>query len=75
MKRDKVITLRVNEELYNKVKEIIDLNTECYETWKTKRYYNRLSGKYKNFDRFYCKFSLADLLEIAMKEFIRDLLQ
>lgn len=72
MKRNKVITLRVNEELYNKVKEIIDLNTECYETWKTKRYYNRLSGKYKNYDRFYRKFSLADLLEIAMEEFIND---
>ena len=75
MKRDKVITLIVNEELYNKVKEIIDLNTYCYKTAKTKHYYNHLNGKYCNFNRFFHKFSLADLLEIAMKEFIRDLLQ
>ena len=73
MKRDKVITLRVNEELYNKVKELIDLSTYCYETAKTKRYYNRLNGKYCNFGGFFHKFSLADLLEIAMKEFIKDL--
>lgn len=75
MRRDKIITLRVNSELYHKVKELIDLNTYCYETVKTKHYYNRLNGKYLNFNRFFHKFSLADLLEIAMKEFIRDLLQ
>ena len=75
MRRDKIITLWVNSELYHKVNKLIDLNTACYETWKTKRYYNRLSGKYRDLDRFYHKFSLADLLEIAMKEFIEDLAQ
>ena len=53
MRRDKIITLRVNSELYHKVNKLIDLNTACYETWKTKRYYNRLSGKYRDLDRKY----------------------
>ena len=45
MKRDKVITLRVRSDLYNKANEIIENNTETYETYRTKRYFNYLPDK------------------------------
>lgn len=71
-KRDKIITLRVKSDLYNKANEIIEQNTSCYETYATKRYFNMLKGKYYDYDKFYRKFSIADLLEIALEEFIKE---
>ena len=71
MKRDKVITLRVRSDLYNKANEIIENNTKTYETYKTKRYFNNLPAKYRDLYRI-SKFSIADLLEKALKEFIED---
>lgn len=71
-KRDKIISLRVKSDLYDKVNFIINQNTRCYETYATKKYYNELSGKYRNYENFYRKFSIADLLEIALEEFIKD---
>lgn len=71
MKRDKVITLRVRSDLYNKANEIIENNTKTYETYKTKRYFNNLPDKYRDLYRI-SKFSIADLLEMALKEFIKD---
>lgn len=70
--RDKIITLRVRSDLYEKAILIINENTDCYETYATRKYYNRLNGKYRDFDKFYRKFSIADLLEIALKEFIKE---
>ena len=71
-KRDKIISLRVRSDLYNKANLIINQNTRCYETYSTKKYYNALNGKYRNYENFYRKFSIADLLEIALEEFIKD---
>lgn len=72
MRRNKIISLRVNENLYKRVLHIIELNTRTHETWKTKVSFNLLKGKYSNGFDYYRKFSVADLLEIAMNEFIRD---
>ena len=71
-KRDKIISIRVKSDLYNKANKIIEQNTSCYETYATKKYYNKLRGKYCDYDKFYRKFSIADLLEIALEEFIKD---
>ncbi len=71
MKRDKVITLRVRSDLYNKANEIIENNTETYETYRTKRYFNYLPDKYTDLYRT-SKFSIADVLEIALNECIKD---
>lgn len=70
--RDKIISLRVRSDLYDKANMIINKNTSCYETYATKRYYNELNGKYRNYEKFHRKFSIADLLEIALNEFIKE---
>ena len=62
MERDKILTIRVNSELYNKAKTIIDENTE----WKYGGYFCKFSN--------YCygKFSFADLFEKCLKDFIQE---
>lgn len=72
VKRDKIITLRVNEKLYKRVLAIIEQNTRTYETRATKCSFNELKGKYSQGLKYYRKFSVVDLLEIAMNEFIKD---
>lgn len=72
VKRDRIITLRVNGKLYQRVLEIIENNTRTYETRATKSSFNELKGKYSAGFKYYRKFSVGDLLEIAMNEFIRD---
>lgn len=71
-KRDKIISIRVRSDLYSKANKIIEQNTFCYETYATKRYFNKLRGKYYDYNKFYRKFSVADLLEIALEEFIKE---
>lgn len=71
-KRDKIISLRVRSDLYEKANLIINQNTRCYYTHCTKKYWNDLTGKYRTFDNYFRKFSIADLLEIALEEFIND---
>ena len=68
VKRDKIITLRVNSDLLNRVNEKINKNTDCLEVSFVKKYFNTLGGK---FDRF-SKITLADLFEIALNEFLND---
>lgn len=63
-------------QLYLKIKIYtfthIENNTRTYGTEPNKVYFNELKGKYSQGFRYYRKFSVADLLEIAMNEFIRD---
>lgn len=72
VKRDKIITLRVNEKLYKRVLAIIEQNTRTYATRATKCSFNELKGKYSQGLKYYRKFSVGDLLEIAMNEFVKD---
>lgn len=72
MHRDKIISLRVNNDLYNTVQKIIEKNTRTYITSATKISFNNLKGKYSQGMKYYRKFSVADLLEIAMKDFVQD---
>lgn len=71
-KRDKIISLRVRSDLYEKANLIIKQNTLCHETYHTRKYINELTGKYRNFGNYFRKFSIADLLEIALEEFIDE---
>lgn len=75
MKREKIISVRVNKELYDRVLFIIEDNTWKYETSFSKRYYNRLTGRFASCPRFYRKLSIADILEVAMEDFIKDALK
>lgn len=71
MKRTKIISVRVNEELYNKVQEEIKKN----ETKYTVYYANTIRNRYKHTDKdgreHYDKFTIADIVENAFKEFIK----
>lgn len=67
--RDKLISVRVNERLLNKVKEIIDSKTEVHEGYGARKSYTYHDQKrpYK-----YDKFTVADLLEEKLKEYINE---
>ena len=68
LKRDKIITLRVNSDLLNRVNEKINKNTNSVESKFIKRYFNSLGGKFDSFS----KVTLADLFEVALNEFLND---
>lgn len=72
MARDKLISVRVDSSLYNKVNKLIEENTTQRDYFRSKVYWNHLPGKYGN-GNYWHKFSIADLLEIAMEEFIKDI--
>lgn len=68
MKRDKIISLRVNSDLLNKVQNIIDEHTEI-KSYIHRTYYTfNLSIE----DGFvsYNKYSFADLIERLLKDFV-----
>lgn len=65
MKRDKIISLRVNGELLSKVQEIIDRRTDVFE-FRGRKHYTYKDGTKTSYD----KFTVADLLENAMQEYI-----
>ena len=69
LNRDKLISVRVNERLLNKVKEIIENNTEVYAGYGTRKFYTYHDKKrpYKH-----DKFTVADLLEEKLKEYIEE---
>lgn len=71
MSRDKLISVRVDSSLYNKVNKLIEENTTRRDYIRSRVYWNKLPGKYSGYD-YWHKFSVADLLEIAMNEFIKD---
>ena len=70
MKRDKIISIRVNEELYNKVTKIINESTTSF----TVRYRNSKKNIYeyngKEINGCFGKFTIADLVENAFNDFI-----
>lgn len=68
MKRERVITIRVNEELYQKTLETIEKKTVEREKNGRKTYWNVCYGFGHNRKG---KFTLADLMEHAMKEFLQ----
>lgn len=65
MRRDKIISVRVNSELLEKVQKIIDSRTYTFEL-RGKNHY-----RYKDENgTAYEKYTIADLLESAMREYI-----
>lgn len=70
-KRDKVITIRVNEKQYNAFLETVAKFTETYEidfpSRTEKRYYTKFPDKNFSFE----KYTLADLVEEAIDDFIK----
>lgn len=72
MKRNKIITIRVNERLYNDVKKIIDEKTEIYTVFYRNSKKNIYYYKGEENKMPFSKFSIADLVENAFKDFINS---
>ena len=70
MGRKKIVSIRVNEDKYNKFLEIIDKFTTTYQisypSSERTRYHTQFPDKCFSFD----KYSFADLVNDALKEFI-----
>ncbi len=67
MKRDKIISVRVNSELLDKVQKIIDSRTHVLNLRGINHYrYVDENGYSQD------KYTIADLLESAMKEYIKN---
>lgn len=66
LKRDKVISVRVNKELYDKVNKLISEKTDKHEGRRRIRYMNDLPKEYGG---QWGKVSIADIIEVALKEF------
>lgn len=65
MRRDKIISVRVDGSLLNKVQKIIDSRTYSYELRGRNHYrYEDENGT------AYEKYTIADLLESAMKAYV-----
>ena len=65
MKRDKIISVRVNSDLLEEVQKAIDSRTHIFELRGIKHYH------YKNENgQTHDKYTIADLLESAMREYI-----
>lgn len=71
MKRDKIITVRVNSELLEKVNKLIESRTTVlnYNLRNHYRYYSP-NEKYKHYS--IDKVTTADILEIALKMFLNN---
>ena len=65
MRRDKIISVRVNSTLLNEVQEIINSRTYSYEL-RGRNYYRYKDEK----GTAYEKYTIADILESAMHEYI-----
>ncbi len=65
MRRDKIISVRVDSSLLNEVQKIIDSRTYSYELRGRNQY------RYKDENgTAYEKYTIADLLESAMNEYV-----
>ena len=65
MRRDKIISVRVDSSLLNEVQKIIDSHTYSYELRGRNQY------RYKDENgTAYEKYTIADLLESAMKAYV-----
>lgn len=67
MRRDKIISLRQNSKLLNKVQTIIDKHTTVEEIYNHK-YYKCNLGKPAFLSN---KFTIADIVEEALEEFVK----
>ncbi len=66
MKRDKIISVRVNSELLEQVQEIINSRTHVFKGGNANHYH------YIDEDGFsHEKYTIADLLESAMRNYIK----
>lgn len=68
LKRDKVISVRVNSELYDEVLKFIESKTKVYKCWNSNYY------EYRDYKRRYWrgKFTVADLLEEKFEEYLAE---
>lgn len=72
MRRNKLISIRVNEELYNEFLQTVEKFTDTYKWDFPSRTENRHYTRFP--DRPYCgrgKYTLADFLEENMREFVK----
>ena len=68
MNRDKVISVRVNSDLYNRVQKSIESKTRVYKCW-TSNFYEYRDGKRMHV----CgKFTIADLIEEKFREYLAE---
>ena len=70
MVRDKILSVRVNSKLLERVNEVITDNTTFFEGYTRNYYHSNLPRKYG--DR---KVSIADILEVSLLEFLNELSQ
>ena len=68
MKRNKIITVRVDQKLYLRTLDMIEKKTVKRERNGKKTYWNTCYGYTKNRRG---KFTVADLLEAAMEQFLK----
>ena len=68
LKRDKVISVRVNSDLYNRVLKSIESRTIVYKLWNSNYY------EYRDHKRRYFrgKFTVAELLEEKFEEYLAE---
>ena len=67
MRRDKIITVRVNSKLFDEVQKIIDSHTYGFEL-RGRNHYRYTDEKHT----YHGKYTIADLLESAMEEYIEN---
>ncbi len=65
MKRDKIISVRVNSDLLDKVQKIIDSRTYIIEVRGRNIYHYKDENRHTQ-----DKYTIADLLESAMNEYV-----
>ena len=68
MKRDKVISVRVDSALYDRFKAEVKRMTDESDIWGRSRYYYRDGIRPSRFHQF----TVADLLEEAMKKYLEE---
>ena len=69
MERKKIISVRVNEDLYNRFQAVVAEHTKVYQAYKTRRLYDYRDPINQQLCQ-YDKFSIGDLLELALKDFV-----
>ena len=67
--RDKLISIRVNKRLLDQAKRIIESKTQVYEGYGTRKIYSYQDSKRPY---TYDKFTIADLLEEKLEEYINE---
>lgn len=67
MRRNKIISVRINSNLLEQVQEIIDSRTQIFEYRGIKHYHYIDENGYSH-----DKYTIADLLESAMREYIKN---